>query len=139
MVRVEYTIKGVVRVEYTIKGVVRVGYTIKGCGQGGIYNKGCGQGGVYNKRVWSGWDSVLVILKKLFFISTQTVAPLMVATAMSGIRRSNMMVADAVQYGRSAVATIGIQSYTQGCLSHAIQVVNGYRIAYCYKSACEYV
>ena len=54
---------------------------------------------------------------------------------MSGIRRSSMMVADAVQYGRSAVATIGIQDYTHGCLSHAIQVVNGYRIAYWYRSA----
>ena len=41
---------------------------------------------------------------------------------MSHIRQSNLLVADAVQFGRSAVATIGIQSYTRGCLSHAIQV-----------------
>ena len=79
------------------------------------------------------------VLKKCSFISTQTVAPFFVATAMSGIRRSNMMVADAVQFGRSAVATIGIQDFTHGCLSHAIQVVYGYRIAFCYRSACEYV
>ena len=31
---------------------------------------------------------------------------------------------DATYYARSAVATIGIQSFTFGCLSHAIQVYN---------------
>ena len=52
----------------------------------------------------------------------QTVAPFFVATAMSGIRRSNWMVADANQYARSALATVGIMSFTHGTLSHSIQV-----------------
>ncbi len=52
----------------------------------------------------------------------QTVSPFSVATAMSGIRRSNWMVADANQYSRSALATVGIMSFTHGTLSHSIQV-----------------
>ncbi|XP_064399134.1 very-long-chain 3-oxoacyl-CoA reductase-like [Halichondria panicea] len=56
-------------------------------------------------------------------IIVQTVAPFFVATAMSGIRRSNWMVADANQYARSALATVGIMSFTHGTLSHSIQAV----------------
>ncbi|XP_064399135.1 very-long-chain 3-oxoacyl-CoA reductase-A-like [Halichondria panicea] len=54
-------------------------------------------------------------------IIVQTVAPFFVATAMSGIRRSNWMVADANQYARSALATVGILSFSHGTLSHSIQ------------------
>ncbi len=46
----------------------------------------------------------------------------MVATALSGIRRSNWFVADANQYARSALATVGIMSFTHGTLNHSIQV-----------------
>ena len=52
----------------------------------------------------------------------QTVAPFFVATAMSGIRRANWIVAHPVAYTRAAVATIGIQRFTHGYLSHAVQV-----------------
>ena len=62
----------------------------------------------------------------MFF--SQTVAPFFVATAMSGIRRSNWMVADANQYARSALATVGIMSFTHGTLSHSIQVQGEYFI-----------
>ena len=48
--------------------------------------------------------------------------PFFVATAMSGIRRTSLMVPDEVGYGRTAVATIGIKRVTYGCLSHTIQV-----------------
>ena len=52
----------------------------------------------------------------------QNVAPFYVATAMSRMKFTNSLVMDANYYARSAVATIGIQSFTFGCLSHAIQV-----------------
>ncbi|XP_064399136.1 very-long-chain 3-oxoacyl-CoA reductase-B-like [Halichondria panicea] len=54
-------------------------------------------------------------------IIVQTVSPFFVATAMSGIRRSNLFVADANHYARSALATVGIMSFTHGTLSHSIQ------------------
>ena len=41
---------------------------------------------------------------------------------MSGMKKSNMLVANAISYARAAVATIGIQRDTYGCISHAIQV-----------------
>ena len=62
------------------------------------------------------------IIWVMFF--SQTVSPFFVATAMSGIRRSNLFVADANQYARSALATVGIMSFTHGTLSHSIQVKN---------------
>ena len=37
-------------------------------------------------------------------------------------RRSNFWVADAIQFTRSAVATIGIKKFTYGNVSHEIQV-----------------
>ena len=55
-------------------------------------------------------------------IITQCVTPFLVATSMSGIRRTNIMVLDSISYTRAAVATIGIKRVTYGCLSYTIQV-----------------
>ena len=55
-------------------------------------------------------------------IITQCVTPFLVATSMSGIRHTNIMVLDSISYTRAAVATIGIKRVTYGCLSHTIQV-----------------
>ena len=52
----------------------------------------------------------------------QTVIPFFVATTMSRIKHTNALVVDADYYARSAVATIGVQKFTFGCLSHSIQV-----------------
>ena len=52
----------------------------------------------------------------------QCVMPFFVATAMTPFRRSNFWVADAIQFTRSAVATIGIKKFTYGNISHEIQV-----------------
>ena len=49
-------------------------------------------------------------------------APYVVATAGTGIERSNFMAPDGVSYARAAVATIGIKKFTHGCLSHTVQV-----------------
>ena len=46
----------------------------------------------------------------------------MVATAMSNVRRTTYLTPDPLTYARSAVATIGIQGYTQGYWPHAFQV-----------------
>ena len=55
-------------------------------------------------------------------IITQCVTPFFVATSMSGIRHTNILVLDSISYTRAAVATIGIKRVTYGCLSHTIQV-----------------
>ena len=55
-------------------------------------------------------------------IITQCVTPFLVATSMSGIQRTNIVVLDSVSYTRAVVATIGIKMVTYGCLSHTIQV-----------------
>lgn len=52
----------------------------------------------------------------------QSVLPFFVATKMSKIRRSSLLVPDPNGYARSALATVGIQGRTFGCISHAIQV-----------------
>lgn len=56
------------------------------------------------------------------YTQIQTVAPFFVATSMSGLRRTNFMIAHPVAFARAAVATIGIQRLTYGCFSHAVQV-----------------
>lgn len=53
----------------------------------------------------------------------QTVSAGMVTTAMSNKRRVSFFSPDPVSYAKAAVATIGIQRYTHGCWSHAIQVI----------------
>ena len=53
----------------------------------------------------------------------QTVAPFFVATPLSGIEEPDLFVADPNKFARAAVATIGVQYYTYGCLSHAILVL----------------
>ena len=61
----------------------------------------------------------------MFFLCVthvQSVAPFGVSTAIVNSPPTNLFVIDAVKYARSAVATIGIQGYTHGCLPHAIQV-----------------
>ena len=52
----------------------------------------------------------------------QNVKPFLVATALTGMKKSNLLFANAISHARAAVATIGIQRDTYGCLSHAIQV-----------------
>ena len=54
-------------------------------------------------------------------ITVQTVTPSFVATSMSKIRKSSYFVPDPIYYTRAAVATIGIQSETNGCFAHALQ------------------
>ena len=49
-------------------------------------------------------------------------APFFVATPLSGIEEPDLFVADPNKFARAAVATIGVQYYTYGCLSHAIMV-----------------
>jgi len=46
----------------------------------------------------------------------------MVTTAMSNARKVTFFTPDPVTYSRAAVATIGIQDYTHGYWSHALQV-----------------
>lgn len=52
----------------------------------------------------------------------QAVSPGFVTTAMSGFKRPRWWVPDPMTYTRSAVATIGIQKHTYGCLAHEFQV-----------------
>ncbi len=66
------------------------------------------------------------------FFPLQNVAPFFVATALSGMRRTNLFVADANQYARSALATVGIMSFTHGTLSHSMQVQGEYRHGVCF-------
>ena len=56
----------------------------------------------------------------------QCVMPFFVATPMTPFRRSNFWVADAIQFIRSAVATIGVKKFTYGNVSHEIQVCDPY-------------
>lgn len=58
----------------------------------------------------------------MYCIWLQNVMPYLVATSMSRIRRTNLIVPSATAYTRSAMATVGIQDNTFGCLPHAIQV-----------------
>ena len=55
-------------------------------------------------------------------IFLQTVACGMVTTAMSNARKVTFFTPDPVTYSRAAVGTIGIQDYTHGYWSHALQV-----------------
>ena len=48
--------------------------------------------------------------------------PFFVSTPMTGFRRSNFWIPNAIQFTRSAVATIGIKKFTYGNVSHEIQV-----------------
>ena len=50
--------------------------------------------------------------------------PYVLATSMSGIRRSGFFVPTGEKMARAAVATIGIQKTTFGCFAHALQVSN---------------
>ena len=52
----------------------------------------------------------------------QCVLPFFVATNMSQIRKTSFMVPGPREYARKALATVGLESRTFGCLSHAIQV-----------------
>ena len=49
--------------------------------------------------------------------------PFFVATAMSKIRRPKWWAPSPDYYARCALATVGIESDTFGCLSHAFQVM----------------
>ena len=45
-----------------------------------------------------------------------------VSTKLSKMRRSSVFVPTPESYVRAAIATIGVESYTFGCMSHALQV-----------------
>lgn len=49
--------------------------------------------------------------------------------------RGSFLVADPVSYARAAMATIGIQKETYGCLIHALQV--GGKVLYCVIHVCH--
>ncbi|XP_019858217.1 PREDICTED: very-long-chain 3-oxoacyl-CoA reductase-like isoform X3 [Amphimedon queenslandica] len=54
-------------------------------------------------------------------IIVQCNSPGVVATPLTGIRRVRWWAVDPVAYGRSSVATIGLQHHTNGCLTHVFQ------------------
>ena len=62
------------------------------------------------------------LVYRRFYLFLQTVYPGFVATAMSGIRRPRVWSPSPESYVSSAVATIGVQNETYGCIAHAIQV-----------------
>ncbi|KAK2164026.1 hypothetical protein LSH36_70g05033 [Paralvinella palmiformis] len=51
----------------------------------------------------------------------QCVLPFLVSTKMSRIRQSSFFVPDPYSYARSALTTVGVESTTFGCVSHALQ------------------
>ncbi|XP_038053154.1 very-long-chain 3-oxoacyl-CoA reductase-B-like isoform X2 [Patiria miniata] len=51
----------------------------------------------------------------------QSVLPFFVSTKMSKIRRSSITIPTPTAFVRSALATLGIEDRTNGCLSHSIQ------------------
>ena len=56
-------------------------------------------------------------------------SPGYVATQLVGLKKATWWAVDPVVYGRSSVATIGIQHHTNGCLYHVIQVTEMERVA----------
>ncbi|KAM9348761.1 hydroxysteroid (20-beta) dehydrogenase 2 [Symphorus nematophorus] len=54
-------------------------------------------------------------------ITVQCVAPLMVSTNMTKNMKSNWLVKTASGFAREALNTVGHSTYTNGCLSHALQ------------------
>ncbi|XP_011408269.1 PREDICTED: very-long-chain 3-oxoacyl-CoA reductase-like isoform X8 [Amphimedon queenslandica] len=60
-------------------------------------------------------------------IIVQCNSPGYVATQLIGLKKATWWAVDPVAYGRSSVATIGLQHHTNGCLYHVIQ-------AFIYKS-----
>ena len=57
-----------------------------------------------------------------FYVFLQNVCPGLVATAMSGVSKTSLMSPSPESYVSSAVATIGVQNETDGCISHTILV-----------------
>ena len=60
--------------------------------------------------------------KKLPILIMQCNSPGYVATQLVGLKKATWWAVDPVAYGRSSVATIGLQHHTNGCLYHVIQV-----------------
>ena len=58
----------------------------------------------------------------------------MVTTLMSNTRKVGFFAPDPVSYARAAVATIGIQRYTHGYWTHALQVY--YRLSTYWITVC---
>ncbi|KAI0213983.1 Very-long-chain 3-oxoacyl-CoA reductase [Lamellibrachia satsuma] len=54
-------------------------------------------------------------------IIVQSVRPFFVSTKLSKIRRANLFVPTPISYARAAIATVGIETNTFGCMSHALQ------------------
>ena len=52
----------------------------------------------------------------------QVVCPYFVATKMSKIRKGNFFAPFPDSFVRSALSTVGVTSFTFGCMSHALQV-----------------
>ena len=55
-------------------------------------------------------------------ISLQCVAPLLVSTNMTFNCRVNGLVKSASDFAREALNTVGYTNYTNGCVSHGLQV-----------------
>ena len=56
------------------------------------------------------------------WISVQCVAPLLVSTNMTFNCRVNSLVKSASDFAREALNTVGYTNYTNGCVSHGLQV-----------------
>ena len=60
-----------------------------------------------------------------FCCGFQCVLPYYVATKMSRIRNPNVFAPGPTTYVRQALGTVGVESRTMGCWSHALQVCKG--------------
>ncbi|CAD5216596.1 unnamed protein product [Bursaphelenchus xylophilus] len=54
-------------------------------------------------------------------VTIQTIAPMMVATKMSKVRKSSFFIPQASAYARAALGTVGLADETTGYLSHQLQ------------------
>ncbi|XP_006814912.1 very-long-chain 3-oxoacyl-CoA reductase-like [Saccoglossus kowalevskii] len=54
-------------------------------------------------------------------IIIQSVLPFFVTTKLSRIRNTSLFVLNPTQYVRSALATVGLEQRTNGCMSHSIE------------------
>lgn len=64
-------------------------------------------------------DSVILTI---YIFCLQCVLPYYVATKMSRIKKPNVFAPGPTTYVRQALGTVGVESRTMGCWSHALQV-----------------
>ena len=58
----------------------------------------------------------------LYILFLQCVLPGFVATAMTGIKRTSLMVASPMSFANSALNSVGHFKLTAGCIPHVMQV-----------------